>query len=143
MPMSVHADIVSWNKSIYSGLVQILVAPGTEGELGIQYGHAPLLTKLEPGVIRLVEQNGDEKIFYTNGGILEVQSTLISVLSDEVARVEDLDEESAKKAMQSVKDEMAQASGDGSMNHAALAARLAEMTAQLRAIERARRLSKR
>ncbi|MEK9806880.1 MAG: ATP synthase F1 subunit epsilon, partial [Halieaceae bacterium] len=77
MAMTIHCDIVSAEAQIYSGLVELLVATGSDGELGICYGHAALLTSLVPGPIRVVEQGGDEHIYYASGGFLEVQGDVV------------------------------------------------------------------
>ena len=98
MAMTVHCDIVSAENEIFSGDVALLVANGIEGELGVGYGHAPLLTSLKPGPIRVKKENGEQEIYYVSGGYLEVQPKLITVLADTALREEDLDEEAAQKA---------------------------------------------
>jgi F-type H+-transporting ATPase subunit epsilon len=80
MAMTFHCDIVSAEDSIFSGLVELLVASGSEGEVGVCYGHAPLLTSLKPGPIRIKKQNGNEEIYYINSGFLEVQPHAVTVL---------------------------------------------------------------
>ncbi len=76
MAMTLHCDIVSAEAQIYSGLVELLVATGVEGELGVCYGHAALLTRLIPGPIRIMEQGGAEQIYYASGGLLRCKVTL-------------------------------------------------------------------
>ena len=98
MAMTIHCDIVSAEEEIFSGLVEIIVATGALGDLGISYGHAPLLTSLEPGPIRIKTQAGDEQIFYVSGGYLEVQPGTVSILADTAIRAGDIDEASALEA---------------------------------------------
>ena len=80
MAMTVQLDVVSAETSIFSGLVKTIQITGSEGELGIHPGHAPLLTTLLPGMVRLVNQNGDEENIYINGGVLEIQPGSVTVL---------------------------------------------------------------
>ena len=89
MAMTVHCDVVSEEQKIFSGLVSMIVAAGSEGEVGITYGHAPLLTGLKPGPIRVLKQDGIEDIFYVSGGFLEVQPNHVTVLADTALREED------------------------------------------------------
>ena len=98
MAMTVHCDIVSAEEAIFSGLVELVVAAGTEGDLGITYGHAPLLTSLEPGPVRIVMDSGEEQVYYVSGGYLEVQPNVVSILADTALRADDLDEAAALEA---------------------------------------------
>ena len=91
MAITVHCDIVSADESLFSGLVEMVVATGSLGELGITAGHAPLLSDLRPGPVRLVKQNGEEEIYYLSGGYLEVQPNNISILADTAVRANDID----------------------------------------------------
>jgi hypothetical protein len=86
MSMTIHCDIVSAEEEIFSGLVEMLVATGSEGELGVTYGHAPLLSALVPGPVRIVTQNGDEQVYYVSGGFLEVPTMLTKRLQKRRAR---------------------------------------------------------
>ena len=95
MSMTIHCDIVSAEEEIFSGLVEMLVATGSEGELGVTYGHAPLLSALVPGPVRIVTQNGDEQVYYVSGGFLEVQPGVVSILADTAIRADDVDEAAA------------------------------------------------
>ena len=79
MAITVHCDIVSADESLFSGLVEMVVATGSLGELGVTAGHAPLLSDLKPGPVRLVKQNGEEEVYYLSGGYLEVQPNNISI----------------------------------------------------------------
>ena len=92
MAMTVHCDIVSAEKAIFSGLVELVVAHGSLGDLGIAHGHAPLLTELKPGPVRVITQSGEEHIFYVSGGFLEVQASTVTVLADTAVRAHDIDE---------------------------------------------------
>ncbi|MEJ6539478.1 MAG: F0F1 ATP synthase subunit epsilon, partial [Halioglobus sp.] len=98
MSMTIHCDIVSAEEEIFSGLVEMLVATGSEGELGVTYGHAPLLSALVPGPVRIVTQNGDEQVYYVSGGFLEVQPGVVSILADTAIRADDVDEAAAEEA---------------------------------------------
>ena len=89
MAMTVHCDVVSAEEKIYSGLVEMLIATGTEGELGIQFGHAPLLSALKPGAVRIIKQGGSEEILYVSGGYLEVQPNLVTLMADTAAQAGD------------------------------------------------------
>lgn len=133
MAMTVHCDIVSAEEAIYSGLVELLVATGTEGELGISYGHAPLLTSLKPGPIRLKTQSGDEEIYYISGGYLEVQPHTVTVLADTALREGDMDEAAAEQAKREAEHALANQSGE--MDYSKAAAQLAEAVAQLRTLK--------
>ncbi len=86
MAMTVHCNIVSAEKQLFSGLVEMVVASGSEGDLGIMPGHAPLLTRLNPGPVRIILQSGEEEVYYVNGGFLEVQPRRVTVLADSAAR---------------------------------------------------------
>ena len=99
MAMTVHCDIVSAEAEIFSGLVEMVIAHGNLGDLGIAPGHAPLITDLKPGPIRLIKQGGEAEVFYISGGFLEVQPNMVKVLADTVQRAADIDEaiEKAKK----------------------------------------------
>ena len=98
MAMTVHCDIVSAEKAIFSGLVELVVAHGSLGDLGIAHGHAPLLTELKPGPVRVLTQSGEEQIFYVSGGFLEVQASTVTVLADTAVRAHDIDEAAAVEA---------------------------------------------
>lgn len=133
MPMTVHCDIVSAEKQLFSGLVEMVVAAGSEGDLGILPGHAPLLTGLKPGPVRIVKQGGEEEVFYVNGGFLEVQPKVVTVLADAASRAHDMDEAAAEEARQRAKEALEGKRTD--MDYSAASAQLAESVAQLRAIQ--------
>lgn len=137
MAMTVHCDIVSADQSLFSGLVELVVASGSQGELGITFGHAPLLTDLKPGPIRIVKQNGEEELYYLSGGYLEVQPNKISILADTALRADDLDEAAALEAKQQAEQDITNRSGE--FDYSRAAAQLAAATAQLRTIEQLRK----
>lgn len=133
MAMTVHCDIVSAEDSMFSGLVEMVVAAGVEGDLGIFPGHAPLLTRLKPGPVRVKKQNGEEEVFYMTGGFLEVQPKVVTILADTAVRAEDIDAAAAEQARQQAKEALEGQHSD--MDHSAAMAMLAESLAQLRTIE--------
>ncbi|MGJ8664139.1 MAG: F0F1 ATP synthase subunit epsilon, partial [Marinicella sp.] len=95
---TIQCDIVSAESSIYSGEVTMVIASGVAGELGIAPRHAPLITQLKPGQVRVLLADGSEEDFYVSGGILEVQPYMVSVLADTALRADDIDEAAAIKA---------------------------------------------
>ena len=127
-----HCDIVSAEKSIFSGRVEMLIAAGSFGDLGICPGHAPLLTSLIPGPVRLVTDGGDEEVFYVSGGFLEVQRNTVTLLADTAQRADDVDEAAALEAMQDAEKAIANQSAE--FEYSTAAAQLAEAAAQLRAL---------
>jgi F-type H+-transporting ATPase subunit epsilon len=135
--MTVHCDVVSAEKKIYSGLVEMLIATGTEGELGIQLGHAPLLTALKPGAVRIIQQGGEEDVLYVSGGYLEVQPNLVTLLADTAVRAKDVDEAAALQAQKDA--EAALANKTGEFEYYRAAAELAEAAAQLRTLQKLRK----
>ena len=118
--MTLHLDVVSAEKTIFSGRVETLQVSGSEGELGVYPGHAPLLTALKPGMVRVVKQNGDEEMIYIAGGTLEVQPQIVTVLADIATRAEDLDEKTALDAKRRAEEQMAKADA-GDFDYAAAA----------------------
>jgi F-type H+-transporting ATPase subunit epsilon len=137
MSSTVRCDIVSAQKEIFSGQVALLVASGAHGELGIYPHHAPLMTTLRPGSIRVVMADDEEAIFFIGGGILEVMPHIITVLADTAIRADDLDEAAASRAKEEAERELQDRAGD--MEVAEAMARLAKALAQLRALEELRR----
>ncbi|NRD71862.1 F0F1 ATP synthase subunit epsilon [Shewanella sp. VB17] len=131
--MTVKLDIVSAENSIFSGLVAHLQVTGSEGDIGVMPGHAPLLTHIKPGMARIVKQDGKEEVFYLSGGILEVQPFSVSVLADVVLRADEIDEKAAEEAKRRAESAMAGAGAD--FNYASAAIELAQATAQLRVVE--------
>lgn len=98
MPETLQLEIVSMEKSIFSGQVKMIVVSGEEGELGIMPGHTPLLAAIKPGQIKVINTNNEEEYFYVSGGFLEVQPTIVTILADTVIRAEDIDQERAMEA---------------------------------------------
>jgi F-type H+-transporting ATPase subunit epsilon len=137
MAMTVHVDIVSAEREIFSGQAEMVFAPAVLGEVGIAPGHAPLLTRLGPGEVRLKLADNSEQAFYISGGLLEVQPRTVTVLSDTAERAEDLDEAAVVRAREAA----VRALGDAStaMDFAKAQAEVAETIAQLQTIERMRR----
>ena len=137
MAMTFHCDIVSAEDSIFSGLVEVLIASAAEGDLGVYYGHAPLLTSLKPGPIRVKKQNGEEEIYYINSGFLEVQPHAVTVLADTALRADDMDEAKALEAQKLAAKELTNQSGE--INYSRAAIQLAEASAQLRTLQAIRK----
>lgn len=135
--MTIHVDIVSAEASIYSGLAEMVYAPGEMGELGIAPRHAPLVTRLKPGEIR-VNTGTDNLDFFISGGILEVQPHVVTVLADTAIRADDLDEAKALEAKKRAEDALADQASD--IDFAKAQAELAEAAAQLQAIGRLRKI---
>lgn len=129
MAMTIHCDIVSAEEEIYSGLVDVLVATGEMGELGVSYGHAPLLTALVPGPVRIIAQDGHEQVFYVSGGFLEVQPGVVSILADTAMRADDVDEAAAEEARREAEHALANQTGD--FDYGRASSQLAEAAAQL------------
>ncbi|ATC96459.1 F0F1 ATP synthase subunit epsilon [Pseudoalteromonas tunicata] len=138
MAMTVHLDVVSAEKTIFSGRVETLQVSGSEGELGIYPGHAPLLTALKPGMVRVVKQNGDEEMIYVAGGTLEVQPGNVTVLADIATRAEDLDEQTALDAKRRAEEHMAKADA-GDFDYAEAAIELSRAIAQLKVLQTLRK----
>ena len=128
-----HLDVVSAEQQMFSGLVEKIQVTGSEGELGIYPGHAPLLTAIKPGMIRIVKQHGHEEFIYLSGGILEVQPGNVTVLADTAIRGQDLDEARAMEAKRKAEEHISSSHGD--VDYAQASAELAKAIAQLRVIE--------
>lgn len=136
--MTVHLDVVSAESTIFSGRVETLQVSGSEGELGIYPGHAPLLTALKPGMVRVVKQNGDEEMIYIAGGTLEVQPNVVTVLSDIAVRAEDLDEQVALEAKRRAEEHMSKADA-ADFDYAEAAIELSRAIAQLKVLQTLRK----
>ena len=136
MASTVFCSIVSAEEEIFSGQVEMVVATGTIGELGIMPGHTPLLTGVRPGPVRLVLEGGEEEIYFASGGYLEVQPTSIQILADTALRADDLDEAAALEAQKRAEAELTDQKAD--LDFARVAADLQEQAAMLRTIQKIR-----
>jgi F-type H+-transporting ATPase subunit epsilon len=134
---TIRCDIVSAEQEIFHGNVSMVIATGEMGELGIAPRHAPLITRLKPGQVRIKLENGDEQFFYVSGGILEVQPQVVTVLADTAVRAADLDEAQARKAKDEA--ERALANRTDAMEIADAQNQLAQAMAQMQALEHLRR----
>ncbi|MBL8414065.1 MAG: F0F1 ATP synthase subunit epsilon [Propionivibrio sp.] len=138
MPLRVHVDVVSAEELIYSGETEFAVFPGEAGELGIYPRHTPLLTRVKPGTVRLkIPDRDDFELIYVSGGVLEVQPTLITLLSDTAIRAHDLDEAKSIEAKQRAEEALKNRTTDA--NYASAEAELAQAVAQLHAIKKLRK----
>lgn len=137
MSMTIHVDVVSAEASIFSGLAEFVVLPGESGELGILPGHAPLMTRIKAGAVRLKLPGNKEELIFVAGGLLEVQPGLVTVLADTAIRGSDLDEAKALEAKRLAVEAMA--NREAKIDYARGEAELAEAIAQLSAIERLRK----
>jgi F-type H+-transporting ATPase subunit epsilon len=138
MANTIHVDVVSAEESIYSGEAEFVVLPGVVGELGIYPKHTPLLTQIKPGAVRIkVPNQAEETLVFVQGGFLEVQPNVVTVLADTAIRAHDLDEVKALEAKQKAEDAMR-----GKLSAEEIArvqAELATAAAQIQAIQRLRR----
>ena len=137
MTMTVHVDIVSAEKEIFSGSVEMIFAPGELGELGISPRHAPLITKLNPGEVRVKVSATESYPFYISGGLLEIQPHLVTILADTAVRAKDIDEVAALDAK--VKAEEALSDKSGKIDYATAQAQLQQAVMQLRTLDRFRK----
>lgn len=138
MAKTVHIDVVSAEASIFSGEAEFVVAPAGAGEVGIYPNHAPMITNIKPGVLRIkLADSNDDTVIYISGGILEVQPGMITVLSDTAIRGADLDESKAMAAKAAAEEAMKNRTSD--IDYAMAQAELAEAVAQIQAIERLRK----
>tara|TARA_Y100000766_G_C18839037_1_gene572019 strand:+ start:860 stop:1285 length:426 start_codon:yes stop_codon:yes gene_type:complete len=137
MNSTVQCNIVSADESLFSGSVSMVIATGSLGEMGITPGHAPLLSDLNPGPVRLLIDGGEEEIYYLSGGYIEVQPTSVSILADKAVRAGDIDEAAASEALKLAEQTISNQSGE--IDYSKAAAQLAEATAQLRTVEKLRK----
>jgi F-type H+-transporting ATPase subunit epsilon len=141
MTKSIRCDIVSAHEEIFSGEVSMVFATGIAGELGISPRHAPLITQLKPGPVRILDTAGEEQFFFVTGGIIEVQPHVVTVLADTAMRGEDLDQAAAESAKAEAERELADRTGE--MEIAEAQSKLMQAVAQLQAMERLRKNLKR
>ena len=129
-------EIITAEQRVFSGDVDVLVAPGIDGELGILPHHAPLMTAIQPGEI-MVRVDGQESFMAVTGGFLEVMGNHVTILADAAERSEDIDEERAKKAMEEAKERLSRRTADVDLERAVASVRRAET--RLRVAQRRRR----
>ena len=134
---TIHVDVVSVEESVYSGEARFVALPGEVGELGIYPRHAPLITRIKPGSVRIERPDGGEEFIFVAGGILEVQPDRVTVLSDTAIRGKDLDEEKANEARLAAQEAIKNAASE--LDLAKATSELAIMAAQLSALRKFRR----
>ena len=134
---TIHVDVVSAEASIFSGEAEFVVLPGEAGELGIYPRHAPLITRIKAGAVRIQKPGGEEELIFVAGGILEIQPKVITVLADTAIRGHDLDEAKATEALKLA--EIARANAKDAIGVAAASAEFANFAAQLAAIRKLRK----
>ena len=137
MTMTVHVDIVSAEKEIFSGLAEMVFAPAELGEVGISPRHAPFLTRLNPGEVRVKVSEKESYPFFISGGILEVQPHLVTILADTAIRAKDIDEAAAIAAK--IRAEEALADKSGKIDYATAQSQLLQAIMQLRTLDRLRK----
>lgn len=141
MKHTIQCDIVSAQEEIFSGQASMIFATGSIGELGISPRHAPLITQLKPGPVRVQQPDGEEAFFFVGGGILEVMPHVVTVLADTAVRADDLDEAAAVRAKEEAERELQDKTGE--IEIAEAQSRLLEAAAQLRALEQLRKKGRR
>lgn len=137
MTMTVHVDIVSAEKEIFSGLAEMVFAPAEMGEVGISPRHAPLISRLKPGEVRVKVSDKEVYPFYVSGGMLEIQPNLVTILADTAIRAKDIDEAAAIEAKARAEEALSDKSGK--IDYATAQAQLQQAVMQLRTIERFRK----
>ena len=135
---TIHVDIVSAEGEIFSGEASMVFAPAAMGDIGIAPRHAPLLTTLRPGEVRVQTPGGEEQFFYVSGGAIEIQPHLITVLADTALRAKDIDEAAALQAKQRAEEALRDRTG--AVELAEAQAELARAAAQIKAIEKLRKI---
>lgn len=136
MTSTLQLEIVSAEAQLFSGPVRAVYASGALGDMGIEPGHAPLITLLKPGCIRAVLIDDQEEVFYVSSGSLEVQARIVTVLADTAVRAENLDESLALEVRSRVENTLRTAKD--TFNYAASLTELAETAAKIRAIQKMR-----
>ena len=135
--MTMQVNIVSAEKEIYSGIVTQVFAPAEMGEVGIMPRHAPMLSTLKPGVVRVTSQEGEEQSFFVSGGILEIQPHVVTILSDTALRAADIDESAALEAKARAEAAIKDKASD--MDYAKAKTELIEAVAQIEALRKVRK----
>ena len=137
MAMTMHVNIVSAEQEIYSGTVTQVFAPAEMGEVGVMPRHAPMLSTLKPGVVRVILQDGEDETFYVSGGILEIQPHVVTILSDTALRATEIDEAAALEAKARAEAAMKDKASD--MDYAKAKSVLIEAVAQIEALKKLRK----
>ena len=137
MAMTMHINIVSAENEIYSGTVTQVFAPAEMGEVGIMPRHAPMLSTLKPGIVRVISQEGEEQTFFVSGGILEIQPHVVTILSDTALRAADIDESAALEAKSRAEAAMKDKASE--MDYARAKTELIEAVAQIEALKKLRK----
>lgn len=137
---TIAVEIVSAEEAIWSGSGTMVYAPAEMGEVGIAPQHAPLLTRLKPGEVRVQQENGEEQFFYVSGGLLEIQPHVVTVLSDTALRAADLDEAKAQESIRQAERDLQEKTSE--MELAKAKAELVQAVAQLRAVEKLRKTAR-
>ena len=138
MAMTIHVDVVSAEQEIFSGLAEVVIVPAQMGEVGIYPRHAPMITKIKPGSVRIrIPEQAEDELIYVSGGMLEVQPSIVTILADTAIRGADLDEAKALEAK--VRAEEAMKDKSSKIDYAKAQAELAESLAQIAAIEKIRK----
>ena len=133
---TLQCRVVSAREELYSGEISMLIATGTEGEIGVLPGHTPLITLLKPGAMRVQTPNGEEEVIYVSGGVLEVQPHLVTVLADTAVRAHDLDEAKILEARRHAEQTLQNQKADIDTSASAALAALAESLAQLQTLQK-------
>lgn len=137
MAMTIHVDIVSAEQEVFSGLALMLFAPAEQGEVGIAPRHAPFISRLKPGEVRVKISDKESEEFFISGGLLEVQPNLVTVLADTAIRAHDIDEAAALQAKAKAEEMLRDKSGK--IDYATTQADLAQAIIKLRTLERLRK----
>ncbi len=137
MAMTMRLNIVSAEKEIFSSLAEMVIVPGTQGDMGIMPQHSQLLSTLKPGEVIITEQGGEKESIYVSGGIVEVQPHVVTILSDTALRASDIDEAAAQNAKERAEDILSDQKSK--IDFAKAEAQLAEAVVQLRMIEQRRK----
>ncbi len=138
MAMTIHVDVVSAEQEIFSGLAEVVIVPAQMGEVGIYPRHAPMITRIKPGSVRIrIPEQAEDELIYVSGGMLEVQPSIVTILADTAIRGADLDEAKALEAKIRAEESMKDKSSK--IDYAKAQAELAESLAQIAAIEKIRK----
>ena len=133
----IKCNIVSPEGELFSGEIEMLTADGGDGEIAITPRHAPLLTNLKPGPVKLVLEGGAEEVFFASGGFLEVQPGVITLLTDVAERADDIDAAEAERAKELAERELEDQKSE--MDYSLATAQLAEAAARLKALQKLRK----